>query len=524
MASPDDSRATPASTSDDARSVGRGALLIALGKVVFLFAGAAINFVLPRLLSKADYGNYGVVIRMISLINMMTVIGLLQSVSKLVSEKPALARHSLRRALLLASVGSVAVAGLYAVLSPVVAGLLRDDALAAPIALSATITLGYGVYAVVMGTVNGLKRFKAQALLDMGFSVSKVVCILGGAVLASLLLADSTTPSVAGRGTAWAVGGFAVAAAVMAMVGLVSLRGLPAVDEHVRGQALPPRLFARRLLLFAGSVMLYQGSLNALMSADLLLVKRHVTAVDAGLAGVYNAAVNVAQLPYFGVLAITFVAFPLISATTFSEDRATTARYLRTAFRYGALIAIAVSAVVAGSAGDVINLIFPRGYEEGSLALAILVSGYSLLALHAIGCTLLNAAGHPMASFGATLAGTMLAVTVTLIALPVLGLVGAALGTLCGGALAFTLTVWLLRQRLGATPLVLSSLRIVAAGVAVGALGWVLPPRGVWLVVPFCLGMGLLFLGLLVVLRELGRDDLQVALAPFRRRRTDHVA
>jgi stage V sporulation protein B len=520
MASADENRPPV----DDARSVGRGALLIALGKLVFLVAGAAINFVLPRLLSKADYGNYGVVIRLISLINMMTVIGLLQSVSKLVSEQPGLARHTLRRALGYAGAAGVVVAGLYAAASPLVAAALRDPALRGALALSALITVGYGLYAVAMGTVNGLKRFQAQALLDMGFSTSKVVCILGGALLVGLAIGPPVDDGRIGAGALGAVGGFVLAAALMAAISLWSLRGLAAVDAGTLASALPPSSFARRLLVFAGSVMLYQGSLNALMSADLVLVKRHAADVGAALAGVYNAAVNVAQLPYFGVLAITFVAFPLISATSFAQDRETTRRYVRTAFRYGALIAVAVCAVVAASARDVLNLIFPRGYDEGTLALVVLVSAYGLLALHSIVCTLLNAAGHPVASFVATAAAVAIAVVVTLLGLPRLGLVGAALGTLVGSGLGLGLALWLLWRRLGATQAWLSLLRVIGAGVAVAALGLALPPRGLLLVLPFCVATGLLFIGLLVALRELGRDDLRAALAPFQRTKKTHVA
>ncbi|MBN2359824.1 MAG: oligosaccharide flippase family protein [Deltaproteobacteria bacterium] len=496
------------------REVGRGAIYIALGKVVFLLTATAINLLLPRLLSARAYGDYGVVVRLVSLFNMMTVMGLLQSVSRLVAAQPAAAAATRRRASLLAAIAAAGIAVPFAASSPLMARALRDAGLSAALALAALITFGYGVYAAAIGVVNGLQRFRTQALLDMGFSAAKCAGVLGAA-LGLVALA----PAASDRdGTVAAVLGFAAAAALLALVAQLVARR--ASRDAGAPLAAGWSALARRMLSFAGAVMLYQATLNALMSVDLLLVKRHASGALADAAGLYNAAVNVAQIPYFGVVAITFVAFPLISASTFGDDVAATRRYVHAAFRYGALIAIGCAAVIAGCAGDLLALLFPARYGAAGAALAVLVVDYALLALIAIGCTVINAVGRPLLSFAAVALATALAGALVAGAIDRWGLMGAAAGTTGGTVCGLALTLWWLRRAVGAGPALLSTLRIAAAGIIAAGVGIAVPPLGAAWVLFELAGLGLLYLALLIVGRELGPADLDALRALLGRRRS----
>jgi O-antigen/teichoic acid export membrane protein len=238
------------------------------------------------------------------------------------------------------------------------------------------------------------------------------------------------------------------------------------------------------------------------------------------LAGLYNAAVNVAQIPYFGVVAITFVAFPLISASTFGHDQERTRRYVQASFRYGALIAVGCAAGIAGSAEGLMRLLFPAGYADASAALALLVVGYALLALVAIGSTILNAAGKPLLSFAAVTVATAIASAVIVLAIEPHGLVGAAAGTVAGAASGLLLTLGFLWRATAVGPALLSTLRIAGAGIVTAALGLLLPVPGKLLALPMLVGLGLLYLVLLVIGRELGRADLDVLAALAGRKRS----
>ena len=97
------------------------------------------------------------------------------------------------------------------------------------------------------------------------------------------------------------------------------------VDDAQEAASRKERL--RRLWLFLLLVMLYTGALNGLMRVDLFMIKsissappEHLSAlapifkdISDKFAGIYGAALNIARLPFQGVIAVTFVIFPLIS-------------------------------------------------------------------------------------------------------------------------------------------------------------------------------------------------------------------
>ena len=63
-----ENEAKPAAPAEDVtRTAGRGVLFIATAKVYFMIAGAAIEFLLPRLLGRFVFGAYGFVAQAVSL-------------------------------------------------------------------------------------------------------------------------------------------------------------------------------------------------------------------------------------------------------------------------------------------------------------------------------------------------------------------------------------------------------------------------------------------------------------------------
>ena len=64
----------------------KGTFYILLSNIVFVLSGYAIYFGLARMLGPGLYGNYGVVVSLVSTINTVLILSIQQSVSKFVSE------------------------------------------------------------------------------------------------------------------------------------------------------------------------------------------------------------------------------------------------------------------------------------------------------------------------------------------------------------------------------------------------------------------------------------------------------
>jgi stage V sporulation protein B len=343
------------------------------------------------------------------------------------------------------------------------------------------------------------------------------------------------------------IGGWVAAVGVILCAAIVWI-GLP-------GQAGPiapaDRLPVRPLIQFFAGVALYLVLFNALMFIDSILIKRltteyyaaHAGALDQALAhalpwaagaagyhadpsvladvqnGYYAAVQNLARLPYQAIIAATFVVFPLVSRSTFTEDRETTRRYVEVTVRYSLIFAMAIAVVMAANPTEILGLVYAPDYAQlGGPALAALALGNVAFSVFAIAGTILNSAGLTLpatVTAGITLAFAAIG---NAIAIPIAAARGDVLHTaavvtslaMLAGAI---LSGWVLRRRFGAFLPLASIVRIAVATVAALAVGRVLPLHGKLMTLVEAVIVGAVFIIVLVVTRELGRRDLDAIKA-----------
>jgi stage V sporulation protein B len=453
---------------DRAVEAGRGALFIGFAKSFFMVAGFLQRLLLARFVSQAEYGAFSVVNNAISTVNNTMVQGTIQSVSKFTAEDDARAGAVQRAGLKMQAVLGLLIAVAFVLAAPIIARFVKAPEHVPLFRLVAAIPLIYAIYAVYVGTANGLRKFHIQASFDVGFSTAKTILLLGGAVIGRML----------GHSVAGAFIGFIAAALVILLVAGRT------VGMRAGQQSFP----APRLLTFMGGVVLYTLLINLALNYDLLLLRRFAGAVVDGkaadaLAGAYEAVRNLALLPYQALLVVTFVVFPLVSRSTFAEDREATAAYVRQTLRYALILGTALAVVLSARPSAILTILYPAAYGIGAQALPILAAGIVALALLSIAGSIVTASGRPDISIllvAITLAvGSGLAFAIVPQATPGPAmLAAAAIATALGMVAGLVAALVYLWRRFAALPPLTSVLRVViAAGLAIG-LGRVLPGSG----------------------------------------------
>ena len=510
-----------------ARKVGLGFLFILVAKMYFLVTGFAVQFGLPRLLLRAArrllesgqvvglsaariaeglYGDYGVAVRTVSWINNTMVQGTIQAVSKYVAEDEDRAHAVKVTALRMQAVIGGSLALLYFGLSGLLAAALSDPRLARYFRITAVIILAYAIYAVFIGTLNGLKRFRAQAGFDMVFATLKTVSILA---LAGL-----------GYGVAEVLGAFsgsaiAICLVAAAVVGLRNPSGVP----------FPWRVLLRSMLV----IVVYYIFFNSLLTADLLVLKAVASralgpdgvaqpALASALAGVYTGVLNAALLPYQGALAVAFVAFPLISRATFDQDAETSRTYVRTTLRYS-LIFVGLIAVGVGTIPETLLGLINPSFVVGAPALRVYVAGEVFFALFAIANTIIIASGRMGVAAALAAAALGLDVACNLLVVPhflelsadgfaPVALLAAAAATAPVFVVGFLAASVYLRRRFGASLPLATGVRVLGIGGGLLAASTLLPRLSLIPSVAAAAGAGALYLLGLLVTRELTGADL----------------
>jgi O-antigen/teichoic acid export membrane protein len=495
------------------RAAGRGVVSITGAKLYFIVVGYVVQFALPRLLgSAALYGAYSTVMTTASLVNNVLVTGTIQSVSKFTSERDDRAPSALRSALLYQAIVAGVVGLLFFSLSGWYASsFLKKASLAPYLRICTVVVVAYAIYATLIGALNGGKKFSRQAAFDVSFSTLRTGLTLGLAA--------------AGLGVMGAVGGFAIAASTIVVAALV------VVGIGRRGEGVSVFRYA----LFALPLFLFHWFLNMAMTFDLVLLSRYssLAAEAAGesgsaaeqvanaQAGYYKAAQAFALIPYQAILSVGFVLFPLVSRATFDRDLEVTRSYIRGAMRFSLLLVAGGAAVFASRPAEVIGLVFPAPYRVAGPALSILAGGFVAFSMFVIACTILNGAGR--------VGEAMIAAAVTLAAvvganawlvpgkLGALGLVATATATSIGMTLGAVVAGGAVLWRFGALVPAATVLRVAVAAAAAVLVGRLVPDLGKVVTLGAAILVFASYALVLVVLREIRREDLAIVRKIARR-------
>ncbi len=504
---------------DVARSAGRGGLAVAFAKVFFILTGLVQQILLPRILGLGGYGALSTVQSAASIAYNPIVTMSIQGVSRAVAQSPEAEQPAaVRRTLLIHALVTLPFAFTFFALAGQIAQWFNAPHVVGALRLASGVMIFYGLYAPLIGVLNGKKRFIAQAGFDILAATLRTVIMLG----AAWYFVKSFDKGVEG-----AIGGFVVSTAIvflacLSMVGVGKAgTGGPSTAQHLK---------------FLGPLFLGQVLLNLLLQADSLLLRKF--SADAALAihqpvqaadplvGAYRATQLFCFLPYQILIAITFVLFPMLATAFRDGDRAAVARYVETGVRLALVIAGAMISVTSGLSGSLLRLVFPA--EVAQLAtgsMQLLTLGFGFFAVLGIFNAVLTSLKRERA------AAFVIALAVFLVsALCYLRVRGATFGpellwrtamaTSAGLVLATLGAAVLVKRTAGAVVAPRTVLRVVAAlGVAV-TIGRHLPESGKLMTLVWCAVVAAAYLATLILTRELTLADGQLVARVLGRKRS----
>lgn len=488
------------------REAGRGGLALAFAKAYFIVVGIAQQLLLPRALGLDGYGALSSVLSVSSITSNPILTTSIQGVSRAVAQsseadRPATVRRvfSVHAALaVLASVG-------FFVLAPAIGAFMRAPHIVDELRLVSFVLLFYGLYAPLIGVLNGTRRFVAQASFD----------VVAATLRTAALVAGGYALGATGRGVTGSVAGFVIVTAVL-FVAAAFVVGLGR-----RGTGGPT---AARHWGFVAPLLLGQVLLNLLLQADLTLLRRFAgeAAVAQGLSaaaadslvGAYRATQLFSFLPYQLLVSVTFILFPMVAAVHRRGDRAALATYVMTGVRIALLVTGLVVSVTSGLSGSLLRLVYPQPEIAvlGAQSMQILTLGFGAFASLGVLTAVLNSLGREKAS------AAMTAIAFVLIVVLCFALVsGAPFGETILYRTAVSTSAGLVVATLGAAALVyrtagavvapLTVVRVFAAlGVAV-AVARSLPESSRLVTIVESLLVMAVYVASLAILREVGPSD-----------------
>ncbi len=436
--------------------------------------------------------------------------------------------EALRATLRVHIVGAVAIAAVVVLAAPIYARFERASDVIAPLLVLACVTLLYGIYAPFIGYLNGRNRFGRQASLDMVFAVLRT---LGLAGVAYFFVRHGLS------GVLGATVGWVSAAAIIVPLAARSTGLGKAFDRTKPRPAGVPTL--RAYLTMLAPIAGAQVCINLLMQIDILLLGRFLgeRAMTTGLAvdtqrdavkqwlAIYKECQTFAFLPYQLLFSITLILFPMLARVRAQNDHTAVRAYVARGARLAAIFCgLLVGTIVAMPESMIAFAYDAADAARGADVLRVMTLAQGAFTMLGIATTVLTSLGSERTSAMLNLGATV-AVTIACIALVPNAELGHEQLLRCaeasGAALAATLVIAgaIVRARTGAFVSFGTGGRVGLGVAACVALGLFLPRFGRLLTPIVALAVGAMYVGILVVTREIGRADLAMvrALAPKKR-------
>jgi stage V sporulation protein B len=486
-------------------------------KLFFLVVGFIQQPLLRLAVGLSDFGGLAQAMLVSNIVNNVVVSSGTQGVSRAVSGAKGHEDEALRVALRVHVPLAVVIAAVMAAAVPVYAGFERAEDVRAPLFVLAGVALLYGIYAPLIGVLNGRNLFGRQALLDVTFATLRTLGLVG----CGYAFVRRGLSGVLGTTVGWVA-----AAALIVPIALrwTGIGRAPAADRPRPAGVPMGRAYLMVLLPIAGA----QLATNLLMQIDLALLGRFLSdgAAAAGLAvdaqreavkpwlAIYKECQTFAFLPYQLLFSVTLVLFPMVARARAEGDDAAVRQYVARGARLAAIFCGLLVGVVAAMPESMLAFAYGKAdAARGADVLRVMVLAQAAFAMLGIATTVLTSVGRERMAALLT-AGAVVAVGgACTVMVP-----GASFGhdqllrsaEASGAALTAALLVGgvLVRSTAGAFVPPATALRAALALAACVALGFVTPRFGRFVTPLAAMAVAAAYLVVLVVTREVGRADL----------------
>ena len=234
-------------------------------------------------------------------------------------------------------------------------------------------------------------------------------------------------------------------------------------------------------------------------------------------AGYYSAAMDIANITYQIIVSVTFVIFPLVSQSTFAENRARTQGYISNTLRYTLMVMALTATLFSSCASSVLRVIYRESYQAGSPALRIVAFGMLFFGLLYVVTTIISASGQPKVSLLIGVITLVLSTTLNALLIPSRGLAGAATATTVSMLAGTILACAYLWRRFRTLMSVLSTARIAGCTGVIYAASLLFSPASKVLIIAQLIALSVAYVIALIITGELGRDDLRLVARVVRR-------
>ncbi len=479
--------------------VSRSATFALTAQLVGGVLTAILTIFLARELSPDQFGAFTFALSVIAIATLFADVGIGSATGRFMAERrdqPSAAAAVFATALRLKLLtGLPATVALFVLAKPICHIFGTGDAVWA-LRASAIALFAQTLFNLFLGAFIALGKLRYNVLLATVESVAEV-----SASVPLVIIGGTAAAAAFGRAAGFSIG--VIVAAAFARRTLGARRGRKQLAEPKL-----PAVSSRRLMGYAGPLLLVDAAFRLFVSIDVLLI----AAIIGGGARIaaFGLPMRLTVFLEYPAAAVASAVAPRLTQRRNDDDVA----LLGESIRYLTIVQMLVTAPLLIWPEAIMSLLFGDKYPEATgvlraLAPFVLLSGIAQLTTLSV-----NYLGEAWRRVPIAVVMLSANVIIDIVLLPKIGIVAGAVGTSVAYVLWVPAHVWILRKRGGllVRPFLLTLARsILAGGATVGVLALLGTGRvGIPVMLLGAVAGSLVYVAALVLLGELGREDVAV--------------
>jgi stage V sporulation protein B len=467
--------------------MGKGTMYLTVAGVFVLALNYFLHIFLARSLGPELYGVFGILMSLYMINGTFLSSGIYKAVSRFVADSKTNLNSVIKSSFKLQLIISIIFTLFYIVFARSIAILLGDTSLTYYIVFVGLTIIPFTLLSLYWnGYLNGLRMFKKQAFMSFSHALLKAVFTVFFITIGFKIYG--------------VLGGYLLAIIISLLMGRSFLK-----SAHRRINRGGREISIKQFFNFALPIIISSLFLSLIRNINVLFVKSFLS--ENILAGFYTAAVTLSNIPLMIFTSLFFTLMPSISNAIARNNMLLIKRYISQSLRYLIMLVFPIATIVAGTATNLILLIYPKEFSPAGSVLSLLIFSSTFLITFSILSAIIVGSGSPKVELLIGFLSLILLVTISFSVIPTFGIVGAAFSSLISSFFAMILAGIYVYNRFGCLISLKSFLNITFASVILYIVTLFWQSTGFFLVIEY-LFLFLLYVTILLIFNEIKKEDV----------------
>lgn len=493
-------------------SIAKSALWVTISEIIFNLSGFIIHSVLGRVLGPSDYGRYGLIITLTTMVIILIGNGIPTAMAKYISEvfetNPGLVlkikKQAIRLQILI--VGSITLIFFFS--AGLISKMLGDPTLAPLFRFSTLIIPAFAAASFYFSYYTGLHKFNTQATLKTIRSIMRIGFVIGLAFIFGL------------KGS---ISGYIIAPfSVFIIAYLIDKFKINPELTHRHAMSTTSAIDFdwHKLVNYAWQVVAFFLAYELLISIDLYLVKAILR--DDALTGIYNASLTVGRIPYYIFYSMTIFLLPMVSKASTNNNLKNATNIINNALRIMLILLVPMIILMSVYSSEILQLLYGEKYLAGAIPMSVLIYGVGFLTIFYILSFAMNGAGKTKTAMWISIIGLIINTALNYFFIHKNGILGSAYATTIASFIIMLMMLYYTKKDFDSGISLDEFSKVIFAGAIIHISTFVLP-SGKYIFIPIALLIFAIYLLILYATKGLTKKDLDYFMSVVKKRKQEDI-